>query len=110
MSGDPQRDRRLERRLATMLRLGTWAGSCIIAVGWLMSAIAEPALPRPAAMAVVRTGIALFILLPGLRVLLMAVVFVRERDYRFSAIAALVLTIIAVGAALGVHMAGALPG
>ena len=52
--------------------------------------IEHPSLPT-AAVAIVRSGIALFILLPALRVLLMVVVFVRERDYRFGAIAALVL-------------------
>jgi hypothetical protein len=36
-------------------------------------------------------------------------VFVRERDYWFAAIAALVLAVIVVGAALGMHMAGAVP-
>jgi hypothetical protein len=45
-----------------------------------------------------------------LRVLLMVVVFVCERDYRFGAIAALVLAVIVVGAALGVRMAGVVPG
>ena len=39
-------------------------------------------------------GITLLILLPGLRVLLMAAVFIRQRDYRFGAIAMLVLAII----------------
>jgi hypothetical protein len=36
--------------------------------------------------------------------------FVREGDYRFGAIATLVLAIIALGAALGVRTAGGLPG
>jgi hypothetical protein len=52
----------------------------------------------------------LFILVPALRVLLMVVVFVCERHYRFGAIASLVLAVIVVGAALGARMAGVVPG
>jgi uncharacterized membrane protein len=110
MSGDRKRPSGLERRLATTLQLGTWVGSCIIAVGWVLAATGEPPSLPTAAVAIVKAGIALFILLPALRVLLMVVAFVCERDYRLGAIAALVLTVIAVGAALGVHMAGVLPG
>jgi uncharacterized membrane protein len=99
----------LERHLATMLRHGTGVGSCIIAAGWVMSVIGEPALLRVAAVTTVRAGITLFIVLPVLRVLLMAVVFFRGRDYRFGAIAGLVLAIIILGAGLGVCMAGAYP-
>jgi len=110
MSGDRQIASGLERRLATTLQLGTWVGFCIIAVGWVMSAIGEPSSLPIAALAIVRAGIALFILLPALRVVLMVVLFVCERDYRFGAIAALVLAIIVVGAALGVRMAVVVPG
>jgi uncharacterized membrane protein len=110
MSGDRKRAARLERRLATTLQLGTWVSSCIIAVGWVLSATGEPPSLPTAAVAIIRAGIALFILLPALRVLLMVVVFVCERDYRFGAIAALVLAVIVVGAALGVRMAGVVPG
>jgi uncharacterized membrane protein len=108
MSNVRKRAPGLERRLATTLELGTWVSSCTIAVGWVLSATGEPA--STAAMAIVRAGIALFILLPALRVLLMVVVFICERDYRFGAIAALVLAVIAVGAALGVRMAAVVPG
>ena len=50
-------------------------------------------------------GIALLIALPLLRVLLMLIVFIRERDLRFSAIAMLVLAIILLGSVLGVASA-----
>ena len=110
MSGDHDRDFGLERRLATMLRLGTWVGVCVIAAGWVMSATVGPPLLHTAGMAMIQGGIALFILLPGLRVLLMAIFFVYKRDYPFSAIAALVLSVIVVGAALGGRMAGVVPG
>ena len=51
---------------------------------------------------IVTAGIALIIALPVLRVFLMLVVFVRERDFLFSAIAMLVLAIILLGSVLGV--------
>ncbi len=51
---------------------------------------------------IVTAGIALLIVLPVLRVFLMLVVFVRERDFCFSAIAMLVLAIILLGSVLNV--------
>jgi len=51
---------------------------------------------------IVTAGIALLIVLPVLRVFLMLVVFVRERDFRFSAIVMLVLAIMLLGSVLGV--------
>jgi len=51
---------------------------------------------------IVTAGVALLIVLPVLRVFLMLVVFVRERDFRFSAIAMLVLAIMLLGSVLGV--------
>ncbi|KAA1013214.1 DUF1634 domain-containing protein [Paraburkholderia panacisoli] len=65
---------------------------------------AEPA-PRahaaPSGMSIVTAGIALFILLPAMRLILMLGVFLHQRDYRFSAIAALVLAIVAAGLLVG---------
>jgi uncharacterized membrane protein len=110
MSGNRKRASGLERCLATTLELGTWVGSCIIAVGWVLLATGEPPSLPTAAGTIVRAGIALFILLPATRVLLMVIVFVCEREYRFSAIAALVLAVIVMGAVLGVHMASVVPG
>ncbi len=52
-------------------------------------------------MSIVTIGIALFILLPVMRLILMLGVFLHQRDYRFSAIAALVLAIVAVGLVVG---------
>jgi uncharacterized membrane protein len=49
----------------------------------------------------VTIGIALFILLPVMRLILMLGVFLHQRDYRFSAIAALVLVIVAAGLVVG---------
>lgn len=55
----------------------------------------------------VTIGIAMFLLLPVLRVVLILIVFLRERDYRFSAIAALVLTITLAGFVLDARVTSA---
>ena len=101
----------LERLLAYVLHRGTWLATCIIALGLALPLFGS----RGVGLAttgeeIVTAGIAFFILLPVLRVMLMLVMFVREGDYRFGAIATLVLAIIVLGAALGVRTAGGLPG
>ena len=104
MSGDLARHPELERRLAKLLDRGSRIGSAVVAVGLGLALAGQPGEP------VVFAGIAIFILLPVLRLLVMLVAFLRERDYLFGAIATLVLTIIALGAALGMHIAGRPPG
>ena len=103
MSADLVQRPQLDRLLAGVLHRGTWLGSTVIALG-LALPIARGSGASSAMMCtrIVTAGIALIIILPLLRVLLMLIVFVRERDYRFSAIATLVLAIILVGSALGV--------
>jgi uncharacterized membrane protein len=80
----------LERLLAEALRYGTWAASVAIIIGLM--------LPKTA---LVTAGIALFILLPVMRVILMLGAFLRLKDYRMSAVAGLVLLIIVLGCVLG---------
>jgi uncharacterized membrane protein len=53
---------------------------------------------------VVASGVALFILLPALRVLLMLAVFIRERDIRLVAVTAVVLMTILAGLAIGLYV------
>jgi len=102
----------LESLLASVLHYGSWLASGAIAAGlalvWMDSRMSTHQLAVPRDMRLVAIGIALFILLPVLRVVLMLIVFLRERDYRFSAIAALVLTILLVGFVLGTHVPGAI--
>ena len=86
----------LEQRLASLLHYGTLGASGVVAAG-LALAFAWNAL----GMSVARAGIALFILLPVLRVGLMLVFFLRRRDHRYAAIAALVLVIIAISFLVG---------
>ena len=104
MTADLARHPELERLIAKVLDRGTWIASGIIALGLALELGGWPG------RRIVIGGIAIFILLPVLRVMIMLIMFIRERDYRFSVVAALVLMIIALGAALGVHMAGSMPG
>ena len=94
---------RLEWLLAAVLHHGSWLASAIIGFGLGLALIDSraPELTILRDMRVATIGIALFILLPVLRVILMIVVYVRQRDYRLSAVALLVLTIILLGFAVG---------
>jgi uncharacterized membrane protein len=80
----------LERMLGRLLQYGTYAASSVIALGLVLSVASIPAGQR-----VATVGIGLFIVLPVARVGVMAIYFTRARDYRFGAIAALVIIIIA---------------
>jgi uncharacterized membrane protein len=97
----------LERLLAQLLQYGTWLASAVIALGLALATVpgvegkGTPAAAAFSGMHIVTAGIALFILLPVLRVTVMLTVYLRERDYRLGAIAALVLLIIFAGFALG---------
>jgi uncharacterized membrane protein YhaH (DUF805 family) len=98
---------RLEHWLAALLHYGTWIATGTIALGLAIALVVMQtplpgaAHPVSAGMPVVTVGIALFILLPVMRLILMLGVFLHQRDYRFSAIAALVLVIVAAGLVVG---------
>jgi uncharacterized membrane protein len=101
-----------ESLLARMLSYGTWISTGIIFIGLSMEFAMRALKVNPvtttgagSAMHVVSGGIAILILLPPLRVIFMLGAFVRKRDYRFAAFAAIVLTIIFVGLALGIQTA-----
>ncbi|MGA7780434.1 MAG: DUF1634 domain-containing protein [Paraburkholderia sp.] len=104
----------LERRLATLLKYGTWLASLIIAAGLLLTQGASYLGMHQAAhaqgMQIVTVGIALFIFLPVLRLMLMLGVFLHQRDYRFTAVTTLVLLIVFAGCVIGAHMSGGAAG
>ena len=79
----------LEHVLGRLLHYGTLLASAVIAAGLLIAPAAGATGFR-----IATSGIVLFILLPVVRVGAMLIFFLRERDYRFGAIAALVLLII----------------
>jgi hypothetical protein len=100
MSEKPIDSNRLEGLLAGVLNFGTWLASAVIALG-LVRPLFPVSAPFPTGSQVVTVGIALFILLPILRVILMLVLFLKGRDYRFAATAAAVLVIIMAGLVIG---------
>ena len=89
--------RRLELCLASLMSLGTWVACALITVGIALS-LTVGSTRTPFLMA----GLALIIFLPILRLLFMLTSFLRARDFPIAAVAALVLTIIALGAVFGV--------
>jgi uncharacterized membrane protein len=105
---------RFESLLASLLHYGTLLASALIGLGLILQLLTapsfggHPAAPhlaaRPWGLPVIQAGIALFILLPIVRVTVMLIVFVRQRDGRYIAITASVLLIILLGLALGLYL------
>ena len=100
---------RLEMLLAGLLQYGSWLASTAIALGLGLALIDARAGTHDLAgrpkMCLATGGIALLILLPVLRVLLMLFVFLRQRDYRLALAAVLVLAIILTGVMVGLRTA-----
>jgi uncharacterized membrane protein len=92
---------RIESLLAGALNVGTWLASIVIAAGLVLSLFHQRT-PFPTGAQILTAGIGLFILLPILRVILMLIFFAKERDYKFTAAAALVLLTIFAGLAIGI--------
>jgi uncharacterized membrane protein len=86
----------LENLLGRLLHYGTLAASGLIALG-LALGVAWGAV----GVGIATAGIALFILLPTLRVAVMLIFFLRAGDYRYGAIAGLVLFIISLSFYIG---------
>jgi uncharacterized membrane protein len=92
LKSEPALAAQLEQVLEKLLHYGTLLASAVIAAGLalMLTRGTSGTIGRPIA----TSGIVLFILLPVVRVGAMLIFFLRGRDYRFSAIAALVLLII----------------
>jgi hypothetical protein len=105
LAGRPE----LNQLLAKVLHQGTWLGWSVIALGSAppMAGWSGPSFTMICTR-IITAGIALLIALPVLRVFLMLVAFLRERDFLFSAIAMLVLVIILLGSVLGAIQASVL--
>ena len=101
MSGRTIKPIRIESLLAGVLNVGTWLASVVIAAGLVLSLFYERT-PFPTGAQVVTAGIALFVLLPILRVIMMVTIFAKERDYQFAVVATVVLLTIFAGIAIGI--------
>ncbi|MCD0503381.1 DUF1634 domain-containing protein [Bordetella petrii] len=89
-----------ERYIAALLHHGTWFASVLIGIALLAQWLAG----APGwSLILAQAGIAVFIALPVLRVALMLGMFLRERDYLYSALAVAVLAIIALGLLVGLR-------
>ena len=96
MRSDADHTGRRDRAIAALLRTGTWLACALIAAGLALMAAGPPDVPVDGH-DLMKAGVAVFIVLPVSRVALMLCLFVRERDYAYAAIAALVLAVIAAG-------------
>jgi uncharacterized membrane protein len=105
MSNDITSERVLERILADLLSTGAWLGSAAIATGLILRCMGWRKVMSPlTCMHTISVGIALFIFLPILRVLLMAVALVRMRDVMLSVLAIVVLAVIGAAAFMGMRI------
>jgi uncharacterized membrane protein len=105
MSNDITSERVLERILADLLSTGAWLGSAAIATGLILRCMGWGKVMSPlTCVHTISVGIALFIFLPILRVLLMAVAFVRMRDVMLSVLAIVVLAVIGAAAFMGMRI------
>jgi uncharacterized membrane protein len=93
---------RLNKYLAGLLGIGSWAACGLIAAGMGLSALHTG---MQFGTFLVSAGIVLLIALPAMRVALMGVWFLLQRDLGFSLIAAFVLTIIIASTLLGIGIA-----
>ena len=111
MKADAASSDSLEIPLAKLLHHGTMAASGLIALGMALSLASGPlglglGTGVDMGMRIATAGIALFILLPALRVATMLIFFLRARDYRYGAIAGLVLLIISISFFVGTRWFG----
>lgn len=96
---------RREQVIAALLWYGTLLASLLIGAGICLNAFPKIENLVPLGISgysIVKAGISLFILLPIARVILMLVTFISEQDYRYAAISAIVLAIIAAGILIAV--------
>jgi uncharacterized membrane protein len=88
--------------LAELLRYGTWLASGVTGLGLAMSLVGVEGTY------VVAAGVALFIALPVLRVLVMLGAFFLNQDYRLVLVAAVVLMTILAGLVIGLSSSNTL--
>lgn len=88
----------VELQVARLLRIGSAAAAILMAVGIGMLLLGGS---ERIGTTVVTTGLIALVLTPVLRVFTAFIVFLRERDYMFAGISAIVLTALALGVILG---------
>jgi hypothetical protein len=91
-----------EHSLARLLSAGTSAACAIIAAGMLLHLCGY----GHAALWLESSGVGAFVLLPVLRLIYLCWAFRRQRDSLFAALCLLILLIIGLGVAAGLHAYG----
>jgi uncharacterized membrane protein len=91
-----------ELLLAGLLRYGTWLASGVTGLGLALSLVRVEGAPMVAA------GVALFIALPVLRVLVMLGAFILHQDYRLVIVTTVVLMTILAGLVIGLSLSNPL--
>ena len=102
MSKKTAKARRPDLLLAGLLRYGTWLASGVTGLGLAMSLAGVEGTRAVAA------GVALFIALPVLRVLVMLGTFLLNQDYRLAIVATVVLMTILTGLVIGLSFSNPL--
>ena len=88
--------------LAGLLRYGTWVASGVTGLGLALSLVGVEGAR------VVAAGVALFIVLPVLRVLVILGAFILNRDYRLVLVTTVVLLTILAGLVIGLSLSNPL--
>lgn len=97
---------RQDRMLAALLWYGTWAASALIAIGMGVEGVQRLSGSTGAGTfgyAIVKTGVALLIALPAVRVFMLLGIFLRRRDVAYTLISALILAILGMGVLIGMR-------
>lgn len=96
---DLESERRLEVRVSQLLRIGVLVSGSILSVGWGLDVLGQPA-----GALVMDAGIRLLIATPILRVAATFFVFLRQRDWLYTVVTAIVLAILAIGVFGGIEL------
>jgi len=92
------RDQRLDRFVARALRWGAYISFSILLIGFLLSPFVSVSTQH----LVDTVGVVILMATPAFRVLVALVVFVRERDFKYSLVALGVLLILLLGSVFGI--------
>lgn len=87
-----------DRIVALVLRVGAFACFFVMLSGLLIGLVIHGRLPAQ----IERAGVLLMLATPAVRVAVAGVLFLREKDWKFGAISFGVLTILLLGALLGI--------
>jgi uncharacterized membrane protein len=93
-----KREPRFDRTVALALRIGAFAGFGVMLVAVLARIFLHNALPGRIATA----GVLVMLVTPLVRVFVVLILFLREKDWKYSAVAFGVLLILLVGAVTGI--------